>query len=311
MSLNRNIENTLWVEKYRPKTMDDYVGNQSIIDTIKTYIENDDIPNLLLYGSAGTGKTTLGKIVTNTLDCDCLYINASDENNIDTVRDKIKSFVSSIGFKKWKIVFLDESDFLTANAQSALRNLIETFSKNARFILTCNYVEKILDPIQSRCTAFQIHPPTQQDIAKRLFTICKAEDIKCELPDIVTIVKKTYPDIRRSIMSLQQQSISGELKLNNDLLLETGYLGLILTELCNIKDPKTTYKNIRKIIADSKVRTFESLYRFLYDNLDSYSKANQANIILIIARYQYQDSFVVDKEINVMAMLLEIFSELK
>jgi len=108
MSLNRNIENTLWVEKYRPKTMDDYVGNQSIIDTIKTYIENDDIPNLLLYGSAGTGKTTLGKIVTNTLDCDCLYINASDENNIDTVRDKIKSFVSSIGFKKWKLVFLDE-----------------------------------------------------------------------------------------------------------------------------------------------------------------------------------------------------------
>ncbi len=309
MSFNK-LENSLWVEKYRPKVLADYVGNQSVIDTIQRYIDNDDIPSILLHGTAGTGKTTLGKIIVNSLDCDCLYINASDENNIDTVRDKIKTFVSAVGFKKWKIVFLDESDFLTNNAQSALRNLIETFSKHSRFILTCNYVEKILDPIQSRCTAFQIHPPTPKDIAKRLHTICTEENVDCDIKDIVTIVKQTYPDIRRSIMTLQQQCMTGKLELAPDLMLESGYLGKILDELKIMKDPKTSFKTIRKIIADSKVRTFEHLYRFLYDNLDDFAKKNQAAIILAIAKYQYQDSFVVDKEINVMAMLLEIFSEL-
>lgn len=309
MGFNK-IENSLWVEKYRPRVLEDYVGNQTVIDTIQRYIDNDDIPSLLLHGSAGTGKTTLGKIIVNTLDCDCLYINASDENNIDTVRDKIKTFVSSVGFKKWKIVFLDESDYLTANAQSALRNLIETFSKHSRFILTCNYVEKILDPIQSRCTSFQIHPPTPKDIAKRLYNICNQENVECDIKDIVAIVKQTYPDIRRSIMALQQQCVDGKLVLTPDMILESGYLGKILDELKAVKDPKTSFKNIRQIIADSKARTFESLYKFLYDNLDDISSKNQAAIILAIAKYQYQDSFVVDKEINVMAMLLEIFSEL-
>lgn len=304
------IENSLWVEKYRPKVLTDYVGNQTVIDTIQKYIDNDDIPSLLLHGSAGTGKTTLGKIIVNSLDCDYLYINASDENNIDTVRDKIKTFVSSVGFKKWKIVFLDEADFMSVNAMSALRSMLETFSKNSRFILTCNYVEKIIDPIQSRCTAFQIHPPTPKDIAKRLHSICQQEEVECDVKDIVTIVKQTYPDIRRSIMTLQQQCITGKLELAADLILESGYLSKILDELKTIKDPKTSFKNIRQIIADSKVRTFESLYRFLYDTLDDYAKKNQAAVILAIAKYQYQDSFVVDKEINVMAMLLEIISEL-
>ena len=201
-------------------------------------------------------------------------------------------------------------DYLTSNAQSILRGLIEAFSKHSRFILTCNYVEKILDPIQSRCTAFQIHPPTPKDIAQRLLNILNQENIEYDLKDIVTVVKQTYPDIRRSIMALQQQCVDGKLVLTPDMILESGYLGKILDELKAVKDPKTSFKNIRQIIADSKVRTFESLYRFLYDNLDDISSKNQAAIILAIAKYQYQDSFVVDKEINVMAMLLEIFSEL-
>lgn len=201
-------------------------------------------------------------------------------------------------------------DYLTANAQAALRNLLETFSKHSRFILTCNYVEKILDPIQSRCTAFQIHPPTPKDIAKRLLNILNQENIKYEIKDIATVVKQTYPDIRRSIMALQQQCVDGELVLTPNMILESGYLGKVLDELKTVKDPKTSFKNIRQIIADSKVRTFEHLYRFLYDNLDEFASKNQAAIILAIAKYQYQDSFVVDKEINVMAMLLEIFSEL-
>ena len=149
-----NTENTLWVEKYRPDTLEGYVGNEHILQKVKIYIENEDVPHLLLYGQAGTGKTTLAKIITNQIDCDVMYINASDENSVDAVRDKIRGFASSMGFRKWKVVILDESDYLTPNAQAALRNLMETFSKTTRFILTCNYVEKVIDPIQSRCQTF-------------------------------------------------------------------------------------------------------------------------------------------------------------
>jgi replication factor C small subunit len=153
MQVNR-LTNSLWTEKHRPNILTDYIGNESLKETIQRYIDQDDIPHLLFYARAGTGKTTLGKIIVNSIDCDVLYINASDENNVETIRTKIKSFVSSVGFKKWKVVFLDEADYLTANAQAVLRNMMEQFSKNSRFILTCNYPEKIIDPIQSRCSVF-------------------------------------------------------------------------------------------------------------------------------------------------------------
>lgn len=153
---SRKMSNSLWVEKYRPDTLEGYVGNEHILEKVKIYIENEDVPHLLLYGVAGTGKTTLAKIITNQIDCDLMYINASDENSVDAVRDKIRGFASSMGFRKWKVIILDESDYLTPNAQAALRNLMETFSATTRFILTCNYVEKIIDPIQSRCQTFAI-----------------------------------------------------------------------------------------------------------------------------------------------------------
>ena len=127
-----NNEHTLWVEKYRPDTLEGYVGNQSIVDKVKLYLQNGDVPHLLLYGNAGTGKTTLAKIIANNIDCDLLYINASDENSVDTVREKIKNFSSTIGFRKWKLVILDEADYMTPNGQAALRNLMETFSKTTR-----------------------------------------------------------------------------------------------------------------------------------------------------------------------------------
>jgi len=140
-------ENSLWVEKYRPKDLSDYIGNEPLKKRAASWIESRDIPHLLLYGKAGTGKTTLGKLITKQIPCDHLYINASDENNVDTVRTKIKSFASSMGFNDLKVVLLDECDFLTGNAQAALRNLMEQFSMTTRFILTCNYHEKIIEPI--------------------------------------------------------------------------------------------------------------------------------------------------------------------
>jgi len=158
----------LWVERYRPSTLDTYVGNETLKTKVERFIEEQNVPHLLLYGRAGGGKTTLAKIIVNAIECDYLYINASDERNIDLVRDKLKNFASSVGFKPNKIVILDEADYLNVNsAQPALRNLMETFSAHCRFILTCNYVEKIIDPIQSRCQTYKIIPPSKKDVALR------------------------------------------------------------------------------------------------------------------------------------------------
>ena len=165
-------ENTLWVEKFRPGTLDGYVGNEHIIDKVKLYLKSGDVPHLLFYGGAGTGKTTLAKIIANNVDADIMYINASDENNIDTVRTKIKSYASTVGFKRWKIVILDEADYMTPNGQAALRNLMETFSKTTRFILTCNYVEKIIDPIQSRCQVFNNVGSTSKPTLLKIYHCC-------------------------------------------------------------------------------------------------------------------------------------------
>lgn len=180
-----NNENTLWVERYCPFGLEGYVGNEHIIQKVNIYIENNDVPHLLLHGEAGTGKTTLAKIIVNAIDCDYLYINASDERGIDTLREKIRGFAASVGFKTWKVVILDESDYLTRDAQAALRNLMETFSKSTRFILTCNYPEKVIDPIQSRCQTFEIIPPTKKDVAKRLNDILINEGIQFEMQDLV------------------------------------------------------------------------------------------------------------------------------
>ena len=170
-------ENSLFVEKYRSKTLDEYVGNEQLKQIVEKYINNNDLQNLLLYGTPGTGKTTLAKLIVNNFDCDYLYINASDERGIDTIRDKVQGFASSASFKPIKIIILDEADFLTIQAQASLRNIIETFSRTTRFILTCNYLERIIDPLQSRCQVLKITPPSKKEVAKHTANILNKEDI--------------------------------------------------------------------------------------------------------------------------------------
>ena len=304
------MSNSLWVEKYRPDTLEGYVGNEHILEKVKIYIQNEDVPHLLLYGQAGTGKTTLAKIITNRIDCDLMYINASDENSVDAVRDKIRGFASSMGFRKWKVIILDEADYLSQNAQAALRNLMETFSASTRFILTCNFVEKVIDPIQSRCQTFAITPPSKKDVAKRLNEILNQEGVEFEMSDLAVIVNSGYPDIRRVLNAAQRQVINGKLVIDKQSTLEANYTDKVVQELMSKNDAKTKFTNVRQIIADSGVKSFEPLYRTLYDRVDEYAEGKVGQTILNIADGQYKDTMVVDKEINVMAMMLNIITSI-
>tara|TARA_B000000437_G_scaffold187858_1_gene145209 strand:+ start:266 stop:1183 length:918 start_codon:yes stop_codon:yes gene_type:complete len=303
-------ENTLWVEKHRPKSLDTYIGNEQLKDKVKHYLDSGDLPHLLLFGKAGTGKTTLAKLLVNNIDCDYLYINASDENNVETVRSKVKNFASTMGFKDYKVIILDECDYITPNAQAALRNLMETFSKHCRFILTCNFVERIIDPIQSRCQSFQVIPPNKNDVAKHLHNILTQEGVGYEREDLGILVNSGYPDIRRVINGAQRQSIGGKLSIDKQSIVENDYK-MKLLEILKTQDKKNGFKNIRQLMADSKVTDFADLFRLLYDEVDSYGKGHVADCILIVGKYQLSDSQVVDKEINAMAMIIEILSVIK
>ena len=305
-----NNSNTLWVEKYRPYSLDTYIGNEHLKSKVTIYLQNNDLPHLLLYGKAGTGKTTLAKILVKNIECDYLYINASDENSVDTVRNKVRHFASTVGFKDLKVIILDECDYITPNAQAALRNLMETFSKHCRFILTCNYVERIIDPIQSRCQLFQIIPPSKKEVAQKLHTILIDENVNSELEDIKILVDSGYPDIRRVINSAQRNVVRGKLKLDTGSIIQNDYK-LKLLDILKIQDKRNAFKNIRQLITDSQITDYADLFRLLYDEVDSYGQGHIAECILVIAKYELSDSQVVDKEINAMAMLIELLGVIK
>ena len=301
----------IWNEKYRPTSLDTYIGNEHLKSKVRIFIETNDPPHLLFYGRAGTGKTTLSKIITKSIECECLYINASDENSVDTVRDKVKGFASTLGFQSLKVIILDECDYITPNAQAALRNLMETFSRHCRFILTCNYVERIIDPIQSRCQSFQIVPPSKKEVAIHLSNILKNENVKFEVDDIATIINGAYPDIRKVINTSQRQVVDGILRMDAREIILNDYKLQILEVLKSSKSKKETFTEIRQILADAKVSDFADFFRLLYDEVDSYGSGHIAEVILLIAKYEQSDSQVVDKEINAMAMLIEILQEIR
>jgi replication factor C small subunit len=299
-------EHTLWNEIYRPNKLENFVGNEQIKQTIAKFLSQNDIVNMVFYGPAGCGKTTLAKLIVNNLNCDYLFLNASDERGIDTIRDKVQGFSSVASFKPLKVVILDEADFLTIQAQASLRNIIETFARTTRFILTCNYVERIIDPLQSRCQVLKIVPPSKQDIAYHIIDILKKENVGMGAEDLKLVINQFYPDLRKMLNTLQMGVTGEEVVIDKNILVSSNYKNQVLMELC--KPTAKSFNNIRQIIADSSVNDFEELFRFLFDNVDKYAPTSMGEVIIHIEEYQYHANFRIDKEINIMALISRILS---
>lgn len=300
----------LWVERHRPENMSEYVGNESLKESLQKYIDEGDISHILLYGPPGVGKTSGAKILVKHIDCDYLYINASDERGIDTIRDKVISFASSAGFHDLKIVILDESDAITGNAQAALRNILETYSAHTRFILTCNYHEKIIDPIKSRCQIYEVKPLSKKDVALQLAKILQAENVEYSKEDLAFVVNKYHPDLRRIINVAQQSTHKGKLKLTKNDLVESDLMNTLVEKLKN-PTKKGLFNELRQLVADADTDSFDDIYKYLFEKVDEYASGKEAMVCLELAEGVYQSSLVFEKQIVFVATLQKIIQALK
>ena len=299
-------EHTIWNERYRPGTLEGYVGNDTVRAKLEEYITKQDIPHLLFYGTAGTGKTTAAKILVKNIECDYMFINASDERGIDTVRDKIKGFASTVGFKPLKIVVLDEADFLGREAQPALRNMMEAYSATTRFILTANYIERIIDPLVSRTQVYKLTPPSKKDAALKLSDILKNENVEYDKQTIVQIVNAYYPDLRKIINTAQLQTRDGKLQVSVEELIGQDMKLKVVDVLTNSIPLKEKVNQIRQLVADQQVQDFTELYQLLYEYVETYAPNKVPQTIIAIAEGLYRDGQVPDKEINFVATLYTI-----
>ena len=295
-------QHSLWIEKYRSETLEQYIGNDAIKTRIADCIANNDIPHFIFAGSAGTGKTTLAKLIVKNIQCDYLYINASDENGIDTIRDKVKGFASTASFQPIKIVILDEADFLTQPAQAALRNLIEEYSAYTRFILTCNYVERLIEPLQSRCELHMLKPPTKGAVAKHLcLNVLDIENVTYDMKDVAQIINMFYPDVRSILKTLQQFSKNGKLVVD---AIDDDWTKQLVQIL--IKRDKNAWYQVRQLVADAQVDDFQTAYRYMFDHLTEFSYGNDAQLSVILDDFIWRAGVVPDKEINFAACIAKV-----
>ena len=300
---------TILNEKYRPDTLEGYICKEDTKQKFDEFIKQQDIPHLLFAGKPGAGKTTIAKILVKNIDCDYLYINATDERSIDVMRDKVGAFAAAGSFKPLKIVILDEATHILQAGQVILLNMMETYSLTTRFILTGNYPERLIDPLRSRCQEFDLAPPSKKVIAQHISVILDKEDIEYEIPDLVAIVNKYFPDFRKIINNCQKYTIDGVLKLDTMSNLNDDYKDALLAEL---KKPSVkSFNNIRQIIANTDLEDFDDVYKFLYEKLNEYSNGNEGIVICYLEEYMYHDTFRLDKEINIMACISKILETIK
>lgn len=307
-----NNDDFLFVEKYRPKTVADCILPENIKNTFQEYVNKKEIPNLLLTGSAGTGKTSLAKALCNEVGCDYLFLNGSSENGIDTFRTKITNYASSVSLSGGKkVIIIDEADFLTSNVFAALRAGIEAFSNNCTFILTGNHKNKFPAAIQSRCAVvdFSINKSEKKKLLtsffKRVCSILEIENIEFDKEVVATFVAKWFPDNRRILNEIQRYSVNG--KIDVGILSQVGEIQLKdLIKSLKSKD----FSGVREWVVNNVDNDYNTIFRKVYDGLYDFLKPNSIPVvILILAKYQYQMGFVADPEIQLMGFFTEIMVE--
>jgi len=305
----------LWVEEYRPKTIDDCILPDSLKTLFTSFVQKGELSNLLLSGTSGIGKTTVAKALCEQLNCDWIMINGSEEGGIDVLRNKIKNFASTVSLSGGKkVVILDEADYLNPQStQPALRGFVEEFHKNCRFILTCNFKNRIIEPLHSRFSniEFKINPKDKPKLASRLFEravfILKEQNINYEDKVLVELIKKHFPDFRKLINELQRYSISGTIDAGILVNLSDENLKTLVSHLKN-KEFSDMRKWVVNNLDNDPVRIFRKMYDTLYSNLEP---STIPHAVLIIADYQYKSAFVADQEINLVACLTELMSQVK
>jgi DNA polymerase III delta prime subunit len=306
------MSHILWVEKYRPKTIEDCILPDGIKSTFQEYVNRKEIPNLLLAGSAGVGKTTIAKALCEEVGCDYIMINGSDESGIDVLRNKIKNYASSMSLSGGrKVVIIDEADYLNPNStQPAMRGAIEEFASNCSFIFTCNFKNRIIDPIHSRCTVvdFKINGSKQKMAAaffKRAEWILEQEGITYDKAVVAAVITKHFPDNRRVLNELQRYSVSGTIDKGILASVSDVQMNELVSSIMN-KDFASCRKWVTNNLDNDVTRIFRNIYDSLYDKL----KPNSVpQMVLILAKYQYQSAFVADHEINLIACLTELMVE--
>ena len=305
----------LWVEQYRPKTIDDCILPDSLKTLFKSFIKKGELSNLLFSGTPGIGKTTVAKALCEELNCDWIMINGSEEGGIDVLRNKIKNFASTVSLSGGKkVVILDEADYLNPQStQPALRGFVEEFHKNCRFILTCNFKNRIIEPLHSRFSniEFRINPKDKPKLASKLFEravyILKEQNISYEEKVLAELIKKHFPDFRKLINELQRYSVSGTIDAGILVNVSDENLKSLLTHLKN-KEFSDMRKWVVNNLDNDPVKIFRKIYDTLYSNLEP---STIPHAVLIIADYQYKSAFVADQEINLVACLTELMSQVK
>lgn len=300
----------LWMEKYRPATIDGYVfRDNKQKKQIQTWIDDKAIPHLIFSGAAGVGKTTLAKILINQLDVepyDIKEINASRDNGVDYIRDTITGFVQTMPFGAFKVVLLDEADYISPNGQAVLRGVMETYASSARFILTCNYPNKIIPALHSRCQGFHIDKIDQTEFTARLAEVLISEEITFDLDTLDTYVKSTYPDLRKCLNTCQMNSSSGTLIMPNGD--EDGGSSDYMMDVVKLFKSKKFNQGRRILCANARPEEIDSIFRWMYDNLDLFGKTDeqQDKAILVIRNGLVNHTFCSDPEINLSATLIEL-----